>query len=590
MRRLILSFKIGLLFILFTPTISYGNLNRLNDISPDSLELRYSVYSDAFFEHIFYSRDYDSALVITQMGLREFKSNQNYSHWFFRLKGIYFDYISEDDSCIHYLSQSLAYSKKVNDLQLISSIYIDFGAFHFDRNHLDSSTYYYLRAVGSLKKSDDLMTMGIVHNNLGLIKMRQSQFKEAKDYFLESITNYNGSDSHNAPKKKISSYVNLSECLRRLGEYQLATAYCNKVSQWCQQSNDTICYAENMGTHGKILYDMENYHSSVDISMRAYDLVSDKAAKITLPLLYNLIQGYRTLTYYDSSLYFNQIALELSYETENKRYVMSCIENQYMTYELMGDYENAFLQLKQFLSMKNDDQSLAEFKIVQDMENKYQNEKKNQEIIFLQQKSEIQQLYVAILVIIIILCSMLAYIIFHKYQTRHKLEIMVQKEKNSEAVLMGQENERKRISIELHDSIGASLANTSMRISSYLDRVSHLEESDLLILKESVDVTCKEIRTISHDLAPYKIEKEGLKFAIEDLLSNLNDIQQTHFKSSISIKEGEIPLLSKSILYRIIQELTTNICKHAKASFATIRIECNKKEIIVQIHDDGTGS
>ena len=261
-----------------------------------------------------------------------------------------------------------------------------------------------------------------------------------------------------------------------------------------------------------------------------------------------------------------------------------------LTYSVTKDYEKAFNYLTAYTELIDKELSIEKFNKVEELERKYHAEKQTNKISTLTQKTKIQQLYVVILIIVVLLFLILAYFIFRKRKILHVLELAKQKDKIAQSALQGQENERKRISLELHDSVGGSLANISLRINGLIE--SNKEQTngeDLDKIYKNINECFREIRRISHDLAPYKIEQEGLTFAIEELLDNLNEVNKTVFKSSIEINEEYIAPLNKSIIYRIVQELTTNIARHSKATLANVHIEQNSKELIVQVNDNGIG-
>lgn len=558
-------------------------------VPKDSIAQRNAAYVDIIVYHLDETQYYDSALFYSDMGLREFQKDDYYRARMLRFRGVYYDYVSVEDSCMYYYARSMEYATRAKDYDFQTSVYIDYGFYFNVRNKLDSATYYYLKAADANRLTKNNMNAGIIQNNLGLIKMRQGDYDVAEDYFLESVVYYKKSpDTFVSAKKTISSYINLTNCYRKLGEYAKANGYCDKVIDLSIQQQDTLTYIENLSMKGLILISMEKYAASLDISHRAYALIDEEQHPAQIPLLYNLVEGYRGVELYDSSLFYNQLGLKCS---RNHRDSMSFYQNFERTYAETGDYKNAYFHLKSYTDMADRDASLAEFQSVEEMEQKYRSAQKAHEIELLKQEAKIQRLNMLLLISLFLLILLVGYFTYRRRRVKLALELAREKEKVSTAALAGQEDERKRISNDLHDAVGASLANIGMRLDTYLEKNKPQGEAlmELQKLQTSVDAACKEVRAISHDLAPYKIEQEGLKFAIDDLLHNLNSIQKTHFKSTISIQEEQISTLSKSIIYRIIQELTSNICKHAQAKSALLHIESSQTKMTIQVQDNGKG-
>lgn len=558
-------------------------------IPKDSIALRNTAYIDIIFHHLNETMNYDSALFYSDMGLQEFQKDDYYRARMLRFRGIYYDYVSEEDSCMFYFAKSLKYALSEKDYDFQTSIYIDYGIYFNVRNTLDSATYYYLKAAEANRFTDNALNAGVIQNNLGLIKMRQGDYDVARDYFLESITCYKKcTDMKFVPQKTMSSYINLTNCFRKLGEYAKANVYCDKAIDLSIHQQDTLAYIENLSMKGLILISMEKYAISLGVSHKAYALIDEEQHPAQIPLLYNFVEGYRGIGLYDSSLFYNQLGIK---QSRNHRDSLSFYQNFERTYAQMGDYKNAYFHLKTYSDMADRDASLAEFQSVEEMEQKYRSTRKAHEIELLKREAKIQRLNMILLISLFLFILFVGYFTYRRRRIKLALELAQQKEKVSTAALVGQEDERKRISNDLHDAVGTSLANMGMRLATYLEKNKPQGEAlvELQRLKTSVDATYKEVRTISHDLAPYKIEKEGLKFAIDDLIHNLNTIQKTHFKSTISIQEEQISTLSKSIIYRIIQELTSNICKHAQAKSATLHIESSSTKMTIQVQDNGKG-
>lgn len=162
--------------------------------------------------------------------------------------------------------------------------------------------------------------------------------------------------------------------------------------------------------------------------------------------------------------------------------------------------------------------------------------------------------------------------------------------KSMTSMIEGQEQERERISKDLHDSLGGLLSAVKLQF----DRINikdHLE-SDKEKYKEAtklLDHAIEEVRSISGNLQPVALKNLGLIPAIKDLV---NKYHGSHFPE-ITFQYYDMPdkidnMLALSI-YRIIQELVNNTVKHAQASEILIQLNGEIGQIILQYEDDGTG-
>jgi PAS domain S-box-containing protein len=161
------------------------------------------------------------------------------------------------------------------------------------------------------------------------------------------------------------------------------------------------------------------------------------------------------------------------------------------------------------------------------------------------------------------------------------------------AVLQGQEQERKRLGAELHDGIGQVLSAIALQVSQIRQEVSENDvetiTADLSKLNSNLQEAIREVRNISHDLMPEVLESFGLKEAINQTCSNLHD------RSGISVKFNHVDLeprydqLLEVNLYRILQELLNNIQKHAVCAKVFVSLIDHGDSLNLTVEDDGVG-
>ena len=159
----------------------------------------------------------------------------------------------------------------------------------------------------------------------------------------------------------------------------------------------------------------------------------------------------------------------------------------------------------------------------------------------------------------------------------------------TEAVITGQEKERKELGEELHDNINQILASTKLYIECALKdnnpRKDLIEESKMLLEKAMT-----EIRNLSKSLLPPSLGEIGLLQALEELVDNIKQVNQL----LISIEwndtnEDEISSKLKLTIFRIVQEQLNNVIKHAEAEKVIISIKKEEHQLILSIKDNGLG-
>ncbi len=158
----------------------------------------------------------------------------------------------------------------------------------------------------------------------------------------------------------------------------------------------------------------------------------------------------------------------------------------------------------------------------------------------------------------------------------------------SRQLITSQEQERKRISAELHDSIGQSLLlvkNISdvaqAKGNDPLDRMSEISS----IASDALD----QVREISYGLRPYQLDSIGLTRTLKSLVSRVSRSTPVQIDLAIDEIDGLFPRDSEIGIFRILQESINNIVKHARATRASITVSKEPSALRITVEDDGRG-
>jgi len=171
-------------------------------------------------------------------------------------------------------------------------------------------------------------------------------------------------------------------------------------------------------------------------------------------------------------------------------------------------------------------------------------------------------------------------------------ELIMKKEvENVNALLKGQNSERRRISQELHDRLGGILFTAKLYNKSMEKRIIELkaeQEEGYGKLKGLLDEAVQEVRRISHDLYSGSLANFGYTVATRQLIAAIEEANGLKIELHVS---GEIDNQSEEIqheLYALTQEMLSNTLKHAKANRVEIEIEIDT-ELIFRFRDNGIG-
>lgn len=152
-----------------------------------------------------------------------------------------------------------------------------------------------------------------------------------------------------------------------------------------------------------------------------------------------------------------------------------------------------------------------------------------------------------------------------------------------------QEQERRRISRELHDDLGQRLALVESEISQLRDECDPLIRPKLDEIRSQLSEASKSTREISHGLHPPHLEQLGLETALRKLCRDFG--HNSTFE--IQLAQGTLPdHLDSHVslsLYRIVQEALHNVEKHSHAHHVEIRLNAGAGKLLLHIADDGSG-
>ena len=159
-------------------------------------------------------------------------------------------------------------------------------------------------------------------------------------------------------------------------------------------------------------------------------------------------------------------------------------------------------------------------------------------------------------------------------------------------LVTAQEDERRRVARELHDSVGQLLSALALAVASV--RGAELLSSQTLSRLDVVQRVTDELGRTVHDLAvrlrPTALDDFGLKVALQSLINEWSARTgvDVHFQS-VGLEVIRFAPEVETALYRVIQEALTNVTKHANANLVSIVVERRSGDAIVVVEDDGVG-
>jgi signal transduction histidine kinase len=158
-------------------------------------------------------------------------------------------------------------------------------------------------------------------------------------------------------------------------------------------------------------------------------------------------------------------------------------------------------------------------------------------------------------------------------------------------LLQNQENERRRIAANLHDSLGQNLL--AIKNQAHLALQSDAGNPALHRRLEDISGTAlqalEEVRQITHDLRPYQLDRLGLTQSLRALIRRVSEDCSIVFASHVDEIDGIFENESEINIYRIVQESLNNVIKHSQATEAAIVLRRENGALTISIRDNGLG-
>ncbi|RMF68459.1 MAG: GGDEF domain-containing protein [Calditrichaeota bacterium] len=185
----------------------------------------------------------------------------------------------------------------------------------------------------------------------------------------------------------------------------------------------------------------------------------------------------------------------------------------------------------------------------------------------------------------------LGLLVLHRRMARLQ-RARVAQEAFSKRLIAFQDQERKRIASELHDSLGQNLLiinNAAQQLLSRSPNGRKEFEGELRKISSLALDSLNEVRQISYNLHPHQLDRLGLTKAVESVVHQLMQACETHLSFDAHELDGIFSKENEIHFFRIVQEGLSNIVRHARASEAILNIKQTEDELRVLIWDNGCG-
>ncbi|WP_431136319.1 tetratricopeptide repeat-containing sensor histidine kinase [Psychroserpens mesophilus] len=611
---LFLCFKMKAKYLLFFLTLcltfcSYSqNLDSLlieaREIKDDSTKIR--MLNKIAFSYIF--NDTNKAIQILKEG-EELAKNANFNFGLTELTnthGIYMDVLGQSDSANYYFSKALQLSRSHNFKSIEVMCINNLGMFHWNRSEFDEALHYFFEALKMNDVEGSEKGRSIYLNNIGLIYQEMNLNDKALKYHKEALEIR---QKLNLEKEQVASLNNIGINLKDLGRVDEAINAYKKGLLIAQRTNNLIDYyrvldnlANAYNINGDITLAIEYYLKALD-KPEGYeaDQKSELSTFSNLTSLYNEINQPKTALAY-ANRGFDLLKKMPHLEGISADLNLHAAESYYM----LRNFKKARIHTNKFITVKDSIFSERNAQAVADLEVKYDTEKKEKEI--LKQRADLAEKELTIqkknyqvygLLGLAFILGLIGYLFFNQQKLKNK---QLQKENELKDALIKIETQnrlqeqRLRISRDLHDTIGAQLTFIISSIDNLkygFDIKDEKLTAKLNKISEFTSETIYELRDTIWAMNKNEVTFEDLQTRISNYIDKAHVYDDNIAFSFIvhdSVNQQEtLTSVEGMNIHRIIQEAIHNSLKHASATEIKVSIEQLKEQLKIIISDNGKG-
>lgn len=487
------------------------------------------------------------------------------------------------------LDSALKIAKKVNYTLGEAKVLKVQGIISYYGGKYELSREQMLSSLSLFEKAGDANGKGEACNELGNMLRKHGDIRQGETYLRKALAIYQGNKNIDG---LANSNNNLGILFETMGNLDSAMTHYQRALELYASISNTNGMSYSLDYIGLVHAYRNEFSESETYLLKALEIREKSGAQFAISTsLVNLGEVNLAMNRNDKAKEYFLKSLHLA-DSLNFPDLQSY--NYKMLAEVTsrkGDYRSAFDFYKKHTLLNDSLFNLNRNKQLAEMQAKYETaekEKQNAELLRDNQVKELNltqknnQLLMLSAALVFGALGGLLFMNRQKLRRQQQLhdEIQRQQALRLRAIIDSQETERKRIAAELHDGLGQSLAAVRMRLST---------EPASKETVEMLDKSCVELREISHNMMPSNLLRSGLVVALKELADRVSGPGK--IKVTVDAEEN-LPQPGSSIeihLFRIVQELLTNIVKYAEATSTTIQLMSENYRYTIMVEDNGKG-
>lgn len=444
-----------------------------------------------------------------------------------------------------------------NAINNIGLIYLRLGEYDKALEHFSSSLEIKRESNDLFGTANVIVSMAVIHRETGNLGEAQSLLKESLRLSEEQ-----------------HFYALTGKVITELGITLLAAGKLTEASEKFSTaltlfekqkhiSGVMQCYLQL----GKVKSALGNGEAAIALFLEGQQMASMAGDKNLLTVFHSEIAGEKLRSgEIAEAILLLLDARNIAQKTQEKPLLTTISQQLSTAYEIMGNLKDALQEYKSFIALK-EEINFAE------ISTRLRNQQIINRVAVLEKENRLLEA--------------------ERMAAVHELsaQASLQEIRTLNAMMEGQERERKRIAADLHDRIGSALSAIKLHLHSFAISNNSDEQKQIAFDKvvAMFDDTVKEVRQVSHNLASGVLVKFGLLPALKDLCDSIDSsgtIKVTLYTTGLTVRLDQA---MEASVYSIAQELISNILRHAHASEINVYLNQQAEQLTLMVEDDGIG-
>ncbi len=474
----------------------------------------------------------------------------------------------------------------------------------------DAEIAYARKTIPVAEQIGDTIFVAVAHTNLAIKYLDFERYPESYENFMKSGALY---EQLNEPDDFVYDGLYFAELLYEMDSLSKMKKILTKVKTYLDKVPNSVNWHLYYAHRGMYLTGTGKFEEAIASYDKSAVLLKKTNRKVKIFLI-ELLEKYAK-TYYkmgdlvkakEQMRRFQDIALK----SKNKQHLFEA-------HSKLARYEAESKNFKEAYSNLTEAIKISDILVIERtqenmrrLELQYQTAQKEKEILALKneknetalalEKKRSQTYLMRATISAMALFLFMGYLFYRKKIRKAKVKesrqeeevnLLKQEQQNKvfSAMIEGQEKERKRLAIDLHDGLGGRLSGISLNLSKLdKDEPKQYPKKQLKKVMKDLDDSLTELRNIARNMMPETIVKYGLRAALKDYCSSMTG-SDTKVTLQFYGSDKAIDIHQQVTIYRVIQELINNAIKHAKATEVLVQYMRDGNNVDITVEDNGIG-